>query len=370
MASLNATPSTMTLSTPASWHGWLAILKASAIQSEIWEYIDPSTVVEPALVKPILPRKTGIVSATEIERSDTYFDLMAQYNESTKSYKAKKEALSHTLTHIHKSISPEYSIHIYKSTSLWQALRALKAAIQPNTAVRMLEVDRQYKILCAGPPRGQNLRQWINKWDYLYAEAKETGHADTVSGVITDYFISSVSQTASTWAEVFRVEISIKRSRNEGILIFTKVLNSFRQVCNIDAVSTTPSLYGATLQGQPPGLTSSSSDKTNRKPNSTRGDPPPKECVCGRAHWYKDCFYINETIRLKWWKPKSEIVKKIEEAMKDSKVKNDTENAKKQAARKQASTPSTPTELPTEPQTPANFATKWHHSDPVIANKP
>ena len=53
--------------------------------------------------------------------------------------------------------------------------------------------------------------------------------------------------------------------------------------------------------------------------------------------------------------------------MKDSKTKGTVKAARKKYARRQASTPAT--ELPTEPQTPKKFTTKWHHSSPDVASK-
>ena len=192
MASTGSNQSALTLSTPASWHGWLSIIKASTTQSEIWDLINPSIKVEPILVKPVLPKKTAITADTKQLQSNLYANLIAEYNNKIKTYKEKKAVLVQTLSYIQKSISAEYAIYIYKKTSPWQALQALKAAIKPNSSLRILNVDRQYKVLYAGPPKGQNLRHWVNKWELLYIEAKEVSHVDTISRLMTDYFINSV----------------------------------------------------------------------------------------------------------------------------------------------------------------------------------
>ena len=156
-----------------------------------------------------------------------YSDLMAEFNQDIKAYKDKKEALARTLSYIQKPISPEYAIYIYEKTSPWQALRALQAAIEPNKAVGTLEVDRQYKVLCAGPPKGQNLRECINDWELLYSQAKAIGHADALSGMITDYFINSMKQTEPSWSDILRVELQIKRSRDQDHLHSWRFLTIF-----------------------------------------------------------------------------------------------------------------------------------------------
>ena len=119
---------------------------------------------------------------------------MTEYNNNIKTYKEKKAALVQTLSYIQKSISAEYAIYIYDKSSPWQALQALKAAIEPNSSARNHKVDRQYKALSSRPPRGQNLRQWVNQWEVLYAEARSIGYIDAMSGMMTDYFINSIRQ--------------------------------------------------------------------------------------------------------------------------------------------------------------------------------
>ena len=57
------------------------------------------------------------------------------------------------------------------------------------------------------------------------------------------------------------------------------------------------------------------------------------------------------------------MVKKVEEALKDSKVKANVDKARKRRADKQ--TLKTTAEPPTEPQDPKPFATVLHHSDPA-----
>ena len=59
------------------------------------------------------------------------------------------------------------------------------------------------------------------------------------------------------------------------------------------ASPTSPSSYAATLQGQTP-----KSSTTPAKSNKT-GNTPSKKCVCGKKHWYSDCYYLNEARRPK-----------------------------------------------------------------------
>ena len=190
-----------------------------------------------------------------------------------------------------------------------------------------------------------------------------------MSSMIADYFINSVKQTASSWAEILRVQFQMKRDRNEDLPTFMEVLNNFRQLCPANAVSNaSPSSYGATLQGNPP--EPPSAPPGPRHPRGNSPSVPSKECICGKMHWYSKYYYINESLRPNNWTPDPKIVKKVNEAIKDPQVKKSIENAKaKMIARRQASTPLIPAELPSESSALKIFATKWHHSDPITAGK-
>ena len=197
--------------------------------------------------------------------------------------------------------------------------------VTPADFARALEIDDQYTLLCAGPPRGQNLRQWFNKWEQFYARAKTTRHADTESGLIIFYFIRTLEQTVPTFAELALRDA--RRSWNKQTPTFMEILNTFRDLCAEDMVA----------------RSTASSSTLNQKSK----DLPPKNCVCGKPHWYTNCFYLIESIRPKGWHSNPKITKKIDEALKDPKLKANIDKARKRKdPREQASTLTA--KLPTE----------------------
>ena len=162
-------------------------------------------------------------------------------------------------------------------------------------------------------------------------KAKTTIHADTESGMIIFYFIRSLEQTLPTLAAIALMDVN--RSWDKQTPTFMEILKSFRQLCAEDLIA---------------GSTRSSSilDKKSK-------DLPPKNCVCGKPHWYTNCFYLIESIRPKGWHSNPKIAKKIDEALKDPKIKANIDKARrKKDPRGQALTLTT--ELPTEPQIKAN----------------
>jgi hypothetical protein len=65
---------------------------------------------------------------------------------------------------------------------------------------------------------------------------------------------------------------------------------------------------------------------TEPRPTSNRGHRdgarPTPTCICGKQHWYTDCFILNPRHpgRPKTYRPAAEAVRKVEEARKDPKI--------------------------------------------------
>ena len=186
---------------------------------------------------------------------------------------------------------------------------ALQQAIEPHPFASRFRIDRQYSVLCAGPPGGQNLDKWLNKWLKFYGEALLVKHPDIETGVIIDFFIESFKQTDPILTSVALYNLQSRRFSKEETS-FLDFLHIFRSIWAIQGLTLAPS---------------STPEKSKRR----TGNTPPKQCVCGKTHWYSDCFYINKSRRAKGWNPNPNVVKKIDEALKDPKVKANVDRGRK-----------------------------------------
>lgn len=147
--------------------------------------------------------------------------------------------------------------------------------------------------------------------------------------MIVFYFIRSLEQTVPMLAATALMDLSL----NKQTPTFMEVLNLFRLLCAKYPIA---------------GSTRSSS--TLKKKSK---DLPPKDCVCGKPHWYTDCFYLIESIRPKGWHSNPKIAKKIDEALKDPKLKANIDKARnRKDPREQASTLTA--KLPAEPEVNPN----------------
>jgi len=81
----------------------------------------------------------------------------------------------------------------------------------------------------------------------------------------------------------------------------------------------------ATYQGN--NNPNSATNTANQGSNS--GNQPKYPCVCGKNHWFSNCFYLIPSIRPKGWKPSAKIEKEIKEKLKsDPRLKEQVEKTK------------------------------------------
>ena len=182
----------ITLANTSQWYTWVSIIRSCAKQADIWHLIDPSLPTEPLHNAPTLPKKATTEGADAIAKSDNYADALLQYNFDCKEYRDRKAALTQTLKSIQTTISSEYLAYILDKTSPYEALKTLSKAIEPDSSVRVLAIGDIYRVLCDGPPKGQNLRLWINKWEKNFVDLQEVKHTDVESGYILDLFVRSL----------------------------------------------------------------------------------------------------------------------------------------------------------------------------------
>lgn len=179
----------ITLKDASTWRYWMANIKSTAVQCKVWEVVDPSKDEETVLTEvPLLVAE----DIPDDHRGKVV--ALANHHRKEREYIAKIKALASILTYIQRSIATNYQGHIEDNTTPYQALRSLKLALEPDSNERALEIDRQYRELCNGPPRNTNINQWVSKWEAIHKEAVQTQHSDISTRLINDRFIQSVNR--------------------------------------------------------------------------------------------------------------------------------------------------------------------------------
>ena len=117
MSQQTTTANAIVLTNASQWHNWISIVKANAKQAKIWDLIDPSQETEPPHAEPTLPKKSDIIGDNELTRSDTYADLMAQFNIDYKKYQENTRP-SYTHWQPYKSPSRQTISHTSSTRTL------------------------------------------------------------------------------------------------------------------------------------------------------------------------------------------------------------------------------------------------------------
>ena len=86
MSKLTVPTTTVILNNPSQWYAWIALVRSSAKQSDIWDYIDPALPQEPAHAAPVRPKRADAEGSNEIEKANNYTDSVLEYNTKYKEY--------------------------------------------------------------------------------------------------------------------------------------------------------------------------------------------------------------------------------------------------------------------------------------------
>jgi hypothetical protein len=127
------------------------------------------------------------------------------------------------------------------------------------------------------------------------------------------------SKVHETWATAeLRKLLELQETpdaRDSDLPTITTLVASFRQFLRIiNPQGSSFGTFGASL-----GISDNSKADTTDQGGSQKLQPP-RNCFCGKKHWYKECCYVNPAIRPPDWKPNATITAKFEQAMKNPRV--------------------------------------------------
>jgi hypothetical protein len=74
--------------------------------------------------------------------------------------------------------------------------------------------------------------------------------------------------------------------------------------------------FAASYQGKSLDDEKPDESKFNLNSKPSGNDRKPKQCLCGKEHSFKECYYLVNSIRPKDWKPDQAIQKQVDEKVK------------------------------------------------------
>ena len=316
------TPLTVTLTGDSTWHIWVELLKTRALESDIWQYINPNTLDRdlPSLIQPIEPtfqdvhlvpegQSVTVSDLTTIEYTH-YQTLKFDYREDIKLYREKERAMARMRSLIQASIDKSLITHTINCSSARDMLLNLKAQYCANAAVRERQLLAEYykaKVLSTS----ELIENWLQNWEATYFKCKEINASEVDGSKPFFDFIHAVQERVPGFHSAWYFKIL---RDTEGTLKIKDLVQEFKDYLR--------DLQPTRSKGKHSAFATFQQDDSNSANSNSNPRLSYKTCVCGSNHWFRQCYYLNPTIRKAGWKPDPEIESKIKEKLKsDSQIK-------------------------------------------------
>ena len=307
------------LDVPADWDEWIAMIKANALDMDVWAHMDSTQKNEPALpIKPKEPTPIEVRANSTLltltgEDLSKYRILRDEYKTNLAEYKEKDHAITEVKKLIRKTVSRRNLIHLEDKSTAYQMLQALQTRLAPTDRARKIDLTRQYNEL-KRTPKTQSIDVWLQRWEKIYVDAVRINLPDVQDERPLYDFLSAIKGLDSTFAAVQENSFEEKLYSGAPLPSLYDLLERYRNHVRIQrATAKTPShnAFG-TLHKESPEDSSKSSGNGNPSFTGQRA------CLCGEMHQFKDCLYLMEHLRKSDWSPKPEIDKTVKSKLKRS----------------------------------------------------
>ena len=331
------------LAKSADWDPWISFVQSRAINSRIWDLVNPDLPDKPQRLQPPLVPTFIIPPAGTPLNKDTleiYKIQNSLYQTQLAEFERQQRAFGDLISFIQETVAAHVVTYFQKEDPHpWSILRALKLRLAPSDDARNLEIEQRYHRLCKGSGT-QNIEVWLDDWRTTYTQAKKHSVAE-VTGIrpVRD-FLMAIRSKEPTFADT---QLIMMKHKTTGI-DFYEIVEEFRQYIRLQ------SLHQSSKDTH-----SAFATKSDPSGASFRGQKlPSKPCVCGDAHWLSDCPYLVPEKRTKGWKD-AEKQKKVDEALKDNRTKAWVDKVLKKQKEKDGKSKSTPTSTPEPQPSPAEL---------------
>lgn len=291
------------------WWTWLAHVKSIAKSLEIWDYVDPDS--------------TGLTKPEPIEMPAEEATAGAWNIFNYRIHERKEEMAKITSFHmlILRSIGGAFRIHTETLQEPREIIQALRDALKPSMQIRRQNLERQYHHLGQSPTRSTTITSWLREWQNFYNQVKKRKDAnDPVPGMsdrtLAEQFLKGLEDVDDQYRRIQLVYLLDAKDEDINFGDTLAKYDAYRGALDSASranVGRKHAANAATLNEQEDapkdGKTGS---KTNQK------DPKKRICICGLKHALKDCYYLNGDIRPSDFVLREIGIKKINEAMKDT----------------------------------------------------
>ena len=312
------------LAKPEDWDTWFSFIRDRATGTRIWNEVNPEVIPRPAnLQEPTQPEFQIPDNAADFDSKayEVHKARMDAYKHQLAAYERQQKAYTDLIEFIHETITVQVALVVRKIESHpWNKLVALKQHLSPSDDARNVEIENKYRKVCQGPGR-QDLEAWLEEWQATYIEAKEYGIGEVKGKRPQRDFLYAVRSKEPIFAE--SMLIGLKRRKNDDTDMLD-LIEDFRDFIRLNLkrrgnTSTSHSAFAAGADG---------SSKDDEEP-TFNGRKRVPNCLCGEAHYWSDCLYLNKDRRSSEWAPNASTKAAVDTAMKKKDVKSKIERALK-----------------------------------------
>ncbi|CAE7034426.1 hypothetical protein PTTW11_05430 [Pyrenophora teres f. teres] len=344
------------LNARSDWIDWYNSIEDLAKRNEVWKYCDP------------LGIENLVFTATKPSDSASK-DTIQKFQSLQSIFDSEKKKYDKVSDRIDYTVCQEFKQHYLGKHDVRSKLVALSDSIQPNAKDQRQEIRTEFEKLRKGPGN-TSLDRWLGRWPalvnsakrytienlsepqiceafveacrdinppfYNYMKSKDAQSesqangstiADDSSDADSDDAVDEVDALAvqraqNTIDRTLRSFRRLKPTLSDNRITISFCIKQFRSMAPPSDKAARGRAAHATLQGRKHGRDPKTSDEEDGQPrrkreaigsSSASATQPSclRDCVCGQAHKYSDCWYLNPAKAPAKWRPQVHIQSKV-----------------------------------------------------------
>ena len=322
------------LITSKDWDAWLNVVKGKSTGYHVWGFVNPALDIRPAsLPKPVkpVPLIPDTATAEQESRALTAYKLaLAEYKTNLSEWEKQEASFTKLIDFFYASVSKAHTVYFESCEEVhpWDYLRSLKIRLAPSDSARSLTIEKEYHRVKAGPGTRQSAEAWIDDWTHTVARAKDNGLAEASDPKrLYRDFVLAIEKHAPMLSQVCEFSMS---NLTDFTAALTLAEEKFRHHIRLHDSKKTGS-HSAFATGSTNNAASNTPNakSSDTKPTYKGKTAEPGECLCGVKHWFSQCDYLrsDRPDRPQGFKPDPQIKRKVDDKLKDKKVKEKVDRA-------------------------------------------
>lgn len=307
---MSKSTSIVVLEGPRNWDLWIYKVQRLAEAADVWEHINPALATVPKLSKPERPAQPD--PAADAEAQARYIRELTLYNAEIKEYRRTRDKLGQIEMHVADSIAQDLIYQIKDKPTLYEQLKALRDLIAPSQADREYHVQEAYNSAKVLHADRENLEDWAITFLSAYNRAKEVNLPEVLGYRPHKDLIRAIKQVDSGYAATMSIKVFDAEAAS---LPTTTVVNPTLPELLSMYLRYYRTTYTAksTTQGGTFAATLNQEESSYSRKRLREDGTPLKPCLCGDYHLWRDCLYIDTSLRRKGFVEDPEKAKKIAE---------------------------------------------------------